>query len=49
LDTHLALTVFVATALGSVFWVMVVLSYPYCGDYFIGPDEIVSAVRQLSP
>jgi hypothetical protein len=45
LDTHLALNVLTATALGSVFWVMVVLSYPYCGSYFIGPDQIVTAAR----
>jgi hypothetical protein len=44
LDTHVALTVLVATALGSVFWVMVALSYPYCGSYLIGPDQLVSAV-----
>jgi hypothetical protein len=48
LDTHLALTVLIATALGSVFWVMVALSYPYCGDYFIGPDQIVSSIRYLT-
>lgn len=45
LDTHVALTVLVATALGSVFWVMAVLSYPYCGSYFIGPDDIISSAR----
>jgi hypothetical protein len=45
LDTHIALTVLTATALGSVFWVMVALSYPYCGSYFIGPDEILSSLR----
>ncbi|MBV8198064.1 MAG: hypothetical protein JO263_08010 [Candidatus Eremiobacteraeota bacterium] len=45
LDTHLALTVLTATALGSVFWVMVALSYPYCGSYFIGPDQIITSVR----
>jgi hypothetical protein len=44
LDTHLALNVLTATALGSVFWVMVALSYPYCGSYFIGPDQIISAL-----
>jgi hypothetical protein len=45
LDTHLALNVLTATALGSVFWVMVALSYPYCGSYSIGPDQIISALR----
>jgi hypothetical protein len=45
LDTHLALNVITATALGSVFWVMVALSYPYCGSYVIGPDQILSAAR----
>jgi hypothetical protein len=45
LDTHLALTVLTATALGSVFWVMVALSYPYCGSYFIGPDAILSSLQ----
>lgn len=47
LDTHVALTVLIATAVGAVFWVMVALSYPYCGSYFIGPEEIVSAIRTL--
>lgn len=47
LDTHLALNVITATALGSVFWVMVALSYPYCGSYFIGPDEIISSLRAV--
>lgn len=45
LDTHVALTVLIATALGSVFWVMVALSYPYCGSYFIGPDQILSSIH----
>ena len=48
LDTHVALTVLTATAVGSVFWVMIALSYPYCGSYFIGPDAIVSSVRAPS-
>jgi hypothetical protein len=43
LDTHIVLTVLIATAIGSVFWVMVALSYPYCGSYYIGPKQIVSA------
>jgi hypothetical protein len=45
LDTHVALTILMATSLGTVFWVMVALSYPYCGSYFIGPDQIVSALQ----
>jgi hypothetical protein len=45
LDTHVALTVLVATAFGSAFWVMVTLAYPYCGSYSIGPGQIVSSVR----
>ena len=45
LDTHVALTVLIATALGSVFWVMVALSYPYCGSYSIGSDQILSSIR----
>jgi hypothetical protein len=48
LDTHVALTVLIATALGSVFWVMVALSYPYCGSYSISPDQIVSSLRAHS-
>jgi hypothetical protein len=45
LDSHLALTVLTATAVGSVFWVMVALSYPYCGSYFIGPNAILSSLQ----
>jgi hypothetical protein len=45
LETHLALNVLTATALGSVFWVMVALAYPYCGSYSIGPDQIFAAVQ----
>ena len=45
LDTHVALSVLTATALGSVFWVMLALSYPYCGSYFIGPDQILSSMQ----
>lgn len=45
LDTHLALTVLVGTAFGTVFWVMVILSYPYCGSFAIGPDQILSAAQ----
>lgn len=48
LDTHLFLTAFVGTALGAVFWVMIVLSYPYCGSYSIGPDQILSAMQMHS-
>jgi hypothetical protein len=48
LDTHVALTILTATAIGSSFWVMVALSYPYCGSYSIGPDQIVSAIREHS-
>lgn len=44
LDTHLALTVITATAIGAVFWVMIALSYPYCGSYFIGPGQILSVI-----
>ncbi len=45
LDTHLALTVLVGTAFGAVFWAMVILAYPYCGNYSIGPDQILSAAQ----
>jgi hypothetical protein len=48
LDTHVALTVLTATALGSVFWVMVALAYPYCGSYNIGPDQITFSLRAHS-
>lgn len=48
LDTHLFLTAFVGTAFGAVFWVMIVISYPYCGSYSIGPDQILSAMQMHS-
>jgi hypothetical protein len=44
LDTHVALTVLVAFAIGSVFWVMIELAYPYCGSISIGPEQITSAI-----
>jgi|HubBroStandDraft_4_1064222.scaffolds.fasta_scaffold14041_3 hypothetical protein len=44
LDTHLALTVLTATAIGAVFWVMIALAYPYCGSYNIGPDQIIHSL-----
>lgn len=43
-DTHVALTVLVAFAIGSVFWVMIELAYPYCGSVSIGPDQISAAL-----
>lgn len=45
LDTHFALTVLVGTAFGAVFWVMIILAYPYCGSYSIGPDEMIASVN----
>jgi len=45
LDTHLALTVLIATAIGAVFWVMIELAYPYCGSVSIGPDQITAALQ----
>ncbi|MBV8281817.1 MAG: hypothetical protein JO347_07110 [Candidatus Eremiobacteraeota bacterium] len=43
-DTHIALTVLVAVAIGAVFWVMVELAYPFYGSVSIGPGQITSAV-----
>ncbi len=45
LDTHLALSAFIGVAIGSVFWVMVALAYPYCGSVSIGPGQIATALR----
>jgi hypothetical protein len=45
LDTHMALTALVGTAFGAVLWVMVILAYPYCGSYSIGPGMLESAVQ----
>ena len=45
LDTHVALTLLVGTAFGGVFWVMVVLAYPYCGSYSIGPGQLLSSIQ----
>jgi hypothetical protein len=44
-DTHAALTVLVATGFGAVFWVITALAYPYCGNWKLGPDQIVAALR----
>lgn len=46
LDVHMALTVLIATALGSAFWVMATLAYPYCGSYAIG-SQIITSVPGL--
>lgn len=43
-DTHVALTLLVGTAIGAVFWVMVELAYPYCGSVSIGPEQVTSAL-----
>jgi hypothetical protein len=46
-DAHLALTVLIGIAIGSVFWVMVALAYPYCGSVSIGPDQVATALQSL--
>lgn len=48
LGTHVALMAAIATALGAVFWVMIVMEYPYCGSYNIGPDQMLSAAHMLA-
>ena len=44
-ETHLVLTITVATAIGAVFWVATILEYPFCGTRAIGPGEIVAIAR----
>ena len=39
--THLILMLTVGTALGTLFWVTIVLEYPFCGTNAIRPDEIM--------
>ncbi|HVR46742.1 MAG TPA: hypothetical protein VMT95_08955 [Candidatus Binatia bacterium] len=43
-DTHVALTLLVAFAIGAVFWVMIELAYPYCGSVSISPEQILRAL-----
>jgi hypothetical protein len=43
--THLLLMLAVGTAIGTLFWVTVVLEYPFCGSSAIRPDEIVAILR----
>lgn len=45
IETHLFLTIVIATALGTLFWVATVLEYPFCGRTSIQPDEILSILR----
>ncbi len=42
LDTHLALTLAIGTAIGTLFWVAVLLEYPFCGSGTIGPQQILT-------
>jgi hypothetical protein len=44
-ETHLALMLTVATALGTLFWVATVLEYPFCGRTGIGPKDILDIAR----
>jgi Protein of unknown function (DUF4239) len=43
--THLVLMVAVGTALGTLFWVTVVLEYPFCGPSGIFPVDIMTVLR----
>jgi Protein of unknown function (DUF4239) len=45
LGTHVILMLAVGIALGTLFWVTVVLEYPFCGSSGIRPDEIVTIIR----
>jgi hypothetical protein len=42
---HLLLMVAVATAIGTLFWVSIVLEYPFCGSTAIPPDALMSVAR----
>jgi hypothetical protein len=44
-ESHVALMVVVAIALGALFWVITVLEYPFCGRTGIGPGEIAALAR----
>lgn len=44
-EVHVVLTIAVATALGTLFWVAAVLEYPFCGRTGIGPAELLDIVR----
>ena len=43
--THRILMLAVGTALGTLFWMTIVLQYPYCGSSGIGSDEIGTILR----
>lgn len=44
-ETHSVLTIAIATALGTLFWVATVLEYPFCGRTGIGPGELLDIMR----
>ena len=43
--THVLLMVSAGTALGTLFWVTIVLEFPFCGSTAIRPDEILAILR----
>jgi hypothetical protein len=43
--THVLLMLSVGTAVGTLFWVTIVLEYPFCGSSAIRPDEILAILR----
>ncbi len=43
--THVLLMLSVGTAIGTLFWVTIVLEYPFCGSSGIRPDEILTILR----
>lgn len=43
--THIALMLAVGSALGALFWVTVLLEYPFCGLRGIGPNELAAVAR----
>jgi hypothetical protein len=42
---HVALTLCVATAIGTLFWLVAVLEFPFCGATAIRPDELIAIAR----
>jgi len=47
LTFHLGLTLALATALATLFWLTVQIDYPFCGGTVIDPGAIADAIRSL--
>ncbi len=47
LGFHIGLTLLLAGALATLFWLTIQLDFPFCGGTVVGPDAIVAALRGI--